>query len=196
MATRAKHRGRIVRTAAMLFRRQGYAATGTNEIVAVSGAPKGSLYHYFPGGKTEIAAEAVAHAGAVVTATLKALAADKASAADAIRAYGAMLAGWFAKSGFREGCPIATTLLELAPAEEAVTTAGDAAFSGWVEIYAGALERDGASPERAVRLARTAIAAFQGALILARVRRDGGPIADVTAEIAALFESAVSRSGR
>ena len=58
----------------MLFRRNGYAATGTNEIVAVSGAPKGSLYHYFPAGKAEIAAEAVTYAGGVVEATLKALA--------------------------------------------------------------------------------------------------------------------------
>ncbi len=179
----------------MLFRRNGYAATGTNEIVAVSGAPKGSLYHYFPAGKTGIAAEAVAYAGGVVEATLKGLAADQGSAADAIRAYGALLAGWFAKSGFREGCPIATTLLELAPETEPVTAAGRAAYRSWAEIHAAALMRDGVPAARAGALARTAISAFQGALILARVERDAGPIRDVTAEIAGLFEAAISRSG-
>lgn len=195
MAAPAKHRGRIVRTAAMLFRRNGYAATGTNEIVAVSGAPKGSLYHYFPEGKAGIAAEAVAYAGGVVEATLNALVAEHPSAAAAIRAYGGLLAGWFAKSGFREGCPIATTILELAPETEAVTAAGQAAYRRWVEIYTAALVRDGAEPSRAATLARTAVAAYQGALILARVERNAGPIHDITAEIAALFEVA-GRDGR
>ncbi len=179
----------------MLFRRNGYAATGTNEIVAVSGAPKGSLYHYFPGGKTEIAAEAVTYAGGVVSATLKALTAEHPSAAAAIRAYGALLAGWFAKSGYREGCPIATTILELAPATEAVTAAGRAVYQDWVDVFAAALLRDGAEPVRASSLARTAIAAFQGALILARTAQNETVVVEATAEIANLFES-VSRNGR
>ncbi len=195
MAALPKHRGRIVKTAAMLFRRNGYAATGTNEIVSASGAPKGSLYHYFPGGKVEIAAEAVVYAGGVVTATLKALTAEQASAADAIRAYGHLLAGWFSKSGYREGCPIATTLLELAPEIDTVTAAGRTVYREWVEIYTAALDRDGVDANRAPVLARTAIAAFQGALILARSECNAAPISEVSAEIAALFESA-SRTGR
>ncbi|MFT3809097.1 MAG: TetR/AcrR family transcriptional regulator [Micropepsaceae bacterium] len=195
MAALPKHRGRIVRTAAMLFRRNGYAATGTNEIVAVSGAPKGSLYHYFPGGKAEIAAEAVTYAGGVVTATLKALTAEHPAAAAAIRAYGVLLAGWFARSGYREGCPIATTILELAPATAAVTAAGRQVYEDWVAIFAAALVRDGVADARAAALARTAIAAFQGALILARTAQNDTAIAETTAEIANLFES-VSRSGR
>ena len=195
MTAQPKHRERIVRTAAMLFRRNGYAATGTNEIVATSGAPKGSLYHYFPGGKAEIAAAAVTYAGGVVTATLTALTAEHPAAAAAIRAYGAMLTGWFAKSGYREGCPIATTILELAPETESVTAAGQAVYREWVAVFAAALAREGVEDARAASLARTATAAFQGALILARTERNVAPIADVTAEIAALFE-AVSRSGR
>ncbi len=195
MTAQPKHRERIVRTAAMLFRRNGYAATGTNEIVAVSGAPKGSLYHYFPGGKAEIAAEAVRHAGGVVTATLKALTAQNVTAAAAIRAYGRLLAGWFARSGYREGCPIATTILELAPATQPVTAAGRAVFQDWVDVFASALERDGADPARAASLALTAIAAFQGALILARTAQNETAVAETTAEIANLFEG-VSRSGR
>jgi len=177
----------------MLFRRNGYAATGTNEIVAVSGAPKGSLYHYFPGGKTEIAAAAVTHAGAVVSATLTALTAEHPTAAAAIRAYGVLLAGWFAKSGYREGCPIATTILELAPATEEVTAAGRQVYDDWVGIFAAALIRDGVGDNRAAALARTAIAAFQGALILARTAQNETAVAETTAEIANLFES-VSRN--
>ena len=50
-----KHRQPIINAAVTLFRRQGFARTGLNDIVDVSGAPKGSLYHYFPDGKSSIA---------------------------------------------------------------------------------------------------------------------------------------------
>src|SRR4051812_25766766 len=74
MSRPPRHRGAIVRAAATLFRRNGYAATGINEIAEVSGAPKGSLYHYFPNGKEQIAEAAVRFAGAGVVATLEKLA--------------------------------------------------------------------------------------------------------------------------
>src|SRR5271165_4876433 len=69
----AQHRQAIVRAAVALFRKQGFAATGLNEILSRSGAPKGSLYHYFPGGKAELGEAAVRQAGATVTRTLSAL---------------------------------------------------------------------------------------------------------------------------
>src|ERR1017187_8508667 len=100
MSAPPRHRGAIVRAAATLCRRNGYAATGINEIVEVSGAPKGSLYHYFPGGKDEIAEAAVRFAGAGVVATLEKLEQEHATAAAMIAAYCTLLAGWMAKSGF------------------------------------------------------------------------------------------------
>jgi TetR/AcrR family transcriptional repressor of lmrAB and yxaGH operons len=65
-----KHRGPIVDAAVRLFRRQGYAGTGLNDIVDTSGAPKGSLYHYFPDGKASIAVAAVEEAGQRVVRTI------------------------------------------------------------------------------------------------------------------------------
>lgn len=191
MPAKPKHRDRIVRTAAALFRRDGYAATGTNEIVAASGAPKGSLYHYFPEGKTQIAAEAVRYAGGLVQTTLDDLSKQHAHPAAMVRAYGALLARWLAMSGFRDGCPITTTLLELSPGEAEVTKAGRTAFAGWTDAFTAALRAAGARKASARRLAWTAIAAFEGALILARVEQSAEPIEDVTAEIARLFELSV-----
>jgi TetR/AcrR family transcriptional repressor of lmrAB and yxaGH operons len=66
MSRPSKHRAAIIAAASRLFRRQGYAGTGVNDIVALSGAPKGSLYHYFPKGKEQIAEEAVLFAGRLV----------------------------------------------------------------------------------------------------------------------------------
>jgi len=180
MGATPKHRDAIVAAAATLFRRRGFAATGINEIVEVSGAPKGSLYHYFPGGKDEIGEAAVSFAADRVTATLERLSAETTSAAAMIKAYGGLLQGWMAKSQFRDGCPITTTLLETAPESAELTAAGRAAFAAWTGIIAKALLRDGFPRAEARKLSVLAISAIEGALILTRVQGDGQAIVDAT----------------
>jgi TetR/AcrR family transcriptional repressor of lmrAB and yxaGH operons len=138
MAAAAKHRERLLATSVRLFRQKGYAATGLAEILAESGAPKGSLYHYFPGGKAEIGAEAVQLAGKTVTHTLKELAEKTAGPGELIERYFDMLAGWMAASDYRDGCPITTTLLETVPEHEAIRESGAAAFAGWASVLADA----------------------------------------------------------
>ncbi|WP_256860452.1 TetR/AcrR family transcriptional regulator [Bacillus sonorensis] len=59
MTEQTKSRDKILRTASRLFRKQGYHATGLAQITAESGAPRGSIYYYFPGGKEKLAAEAI-----------------------------------------------------------------------------------------------------------------------------------------
>src|SRR3954462_15430457 len=170
-----RHRGAIVRAAATLFRRNGFAATGINEIAEVSGAPKGSLYHYFPDGKDQIAEAAIRFAGAGLVATLEKLEKEHDTAAAMIRAYCKLLGGWMAKSGFRDGCPISTTLLESAPQSERIALAGREAFAGWSAVIARALVRDGFSKAEAQRLSTLAVSAIEGALILSRVEASGAP---------------------
>jgi TetR/AcrR family transcriptional repressor of lmrAB and yxaGH operons len=185
MATPPRHRGAIIRAAAALFRRNGYAATGINEIAEVSGAPKGSLYHYFPRGKDQIAEAAVRFAGAGVVATLERLEQEHKTAAAMIQAYCRLLAGWMAKSGFRDGCPIATTLLESAPQSADMATAGREAFAGWCAVIARALIRDGFGKADARRLSTLAVSSIEGALILARVEGSARPIEDVAKALGA-----------
>ena len=105
MAARQDHRTRIISTAAALFRRQGYTATGMAEIIAASGAPTGSVYHYFPGGKAQIGAHAVAFAGELVRNTLEELATTASGPADAIQRYTTLLAQWMEQSQWTSGCP-------------------------------------------------------------------------------------------
>lgn len=170
-----------------LFRQNGYAATGTNDIVAASGAPKGSLYHYFPKGKASIAEQAIAHASERVSQTLKDLA-RRHPPTELIRAYAQLLAGWMSESGFRDGCPITTVLLELAPLDPAVTLAGQKAFQSWTGILAESLMAAGTPKAQARSAALTAIAALEGALVIARVERDGQVIITVAGQMARLFE--------
>ena len=179
MPATPKHRNAIVNAAAVLFRRQGYAATGINQIADVAGAPKGSLYHYFPKGKDEIGEAAVRFAGARVARTLEQLYQQHVSTAALMKAYGRLLVGWMAESGFSDGCPITTTLLETAPASPPITAAGREAFGSWQDVLVRSLARDGFSSTEARRMATLTIAALEGALILARVEQSAKPITEV-----------------
>ena len=197
MPASPRHRDAIVNTAAVLFRRQGFAATGINEITRKSGAPKGSLYHYFPQGKDQIGEAAVRFAGARVTRTFEQLFDTHKTSAAIVKAYGKLLAGWLAQSGFRDGCPITTTLLESAPASAAITKAGRDTFEAWRGVMTKALLRDGFSPARAERLARLCVAAIGGALVQARVERSADAITEVTAALGeAIRVTPRSRGGR
>ena len=196
MSTPPRHRDAIIRAAAALFRRNGYAATGINEIAEVSRAPKGSLYHYFPGGKDQIAEAAVRFAGAAVVATLEKLAQEHDTAAAMIRAYCKLLAGWMAKSGFRDGCPIATTLLEAAPQSAEMTAAGRDAFAGWCAVIARALVRDGFGKAEAGRLATLTVSSLEGALILARVEANARPIEEISRALGAALQIRAPRRKR
>lgn len=191
MARASQHRDAIIRTAARLFRTQGFAATGLNQIVEESGAPKGSVYHYFPGGKEAIGAATVGWAGGRVAQTLAELQAQGLTPGDLLRQYAVRLAGWMAQSGFRDGCPIATTLLETAPESEWIRQAGDAALQGWAAVLRQALEAAQVPAPRAGRLAFAAIAALEGALIQARVAMQPAPIVDAAEELALAFEAAI-----
>jgi AcrR family transcriptional regulator len=183
-----KHRGAIVRAAATLFRRNGYAATGINEIAEVAGAPKGSLYHYFPDGKDQIGEAAVRFAGKGLVATFEKLEQEHKTTAALVQAYCRMLAGWMAKSGFRDGCPISTTLLESAPQSTGIALAGREAFAAWRGVIVRALLRDGFSRQEAQRLSTLVVSAIEGSLILARVESSAEPIEDAARSLAMVLK--------
>lgn len=184
-----KHRRPIVDAAVTLFRRQGYAGAGLNDIVDASGAPKGSLYHYFPAGKASIAIAAVEEAGRRVAETMAKLASETSSTADLLRAHARLLSGWMRKSGFRDGCPITTVLLELAPKNRGVAEAGRKAYANRIDVIKSKLITDGFSPIRAERIAILCVATLQGVLIQARVERSGTPIETAADELAKLLEA-------
>ncbi|MEE8338224.1 MAG: TetR/AcrR family transcriptional regulator [Dehalococcoidia bacterium] len=179
MANVALHKDNLVRTAMRLFRRQGYASTGLQQILTESGAPRGSLYHYFPDGKQALGEAAVLMASGLIGEMLTELAARHRSPATFLRAYCGVMAGWMEQSGFDSGCPIATTLLETTPGSPSITAAGLVAFNGWIDVIAGVLAAGGMKRREAQTRAQLIIAAMEGALILARVRQSTRPILDV-----------------
>ena len=190
MAAQGKHREAILSAAVRLFRQKGYAATGLAEILEVSGAPKGSLYHYFPGGKADIGEKAVARASETVAATLRDLAASSASPGDLIASYAGLLSGWLEQSGFRDGSPLTTTILETVPEHEPIRAAALAAFDSWAGIIAASAQASGIPPERAKSLASVAIMLIEGGMIHCRVQRSVEPLKLAAAEAKRLLDAA------
>lgn len=178
-----------------LFRQQGYSATGLNELVSEAGAPKGSIYHYFPEGKTSIAVAAVEEAGRRVAETVSEIAARTGSTRELLIEHARMLGGWMAKSGFRDGCPITTVILELAPQERRIAEAGRRAYAARQSVLEAQLIKDGFNRTKAADLAVLCMSALQGSLIQARVETSRKPI-DVTArQLGDLIEEARASLG-
>ena len=105
-------RERIVEASAELFRLQGYAATGVKQIVAEAQAPFGSLYHFFPGGKEQLGAEAIRRSGARYEELIPAVIDPAPDLATGVRAFFAGAAEHLRETDYADACPIATVALE------------------------------------------------------------------------------------
>jgi len=180
-------REKMIRATVELLRERGYAGTSLGDILARSGGPRGSIYHHFPGGKQELVAEALRRYAAGIRRRLAAVA-ETGSGVDMVRALlGAMRDGLRA-SDFSVGCAVAGVVLDLAPdPDQALLTPAAEALHGWRDVIATALTRDGVAPARARRLATLVLAAFEGAIILARAHHDTAPLDEVEQELTVLL---------
>jgi AcrR family transcriptional regulator len=183
----------MVRAAVELFRERGYAATSFGDVLARSGAPRGSIYHHFPGGKEELAAEALRRYTAASVRALRA-AAENASAAETVRVFVTASRDALIAGDYRRSCPIAGVALDLMPADNALAALVTAAFDQWRDVLRGALERDGVPGPRATAVAALVVAAAEGALLLGRADRRPDPV-DATIEELVAHVTAVVADG-
>jgi len=175
MKTATRHpdpKAAMIEAATTLFRRRGYEGVGVAELLTHSGAPRGSLYFHFPGGKEQIAIEAVTRAGEAVRDGIRARSEITASVEDYIET---AFAGWASNleaSDYENGCIIALVGLEAASASPALKKAADDAFASWeVELTAMGISK-GLEPENAARFATAFICSVEGAIMMARTRND------------------------
>jgi TetR/AcrR family transcriptional repressor of lmrAB and yxaGH operons len=186
MADDPNTRERILHTASGLFQRQGYHATGLNQVLAEGKAPKGSLYFHFPRGKEQLAAEAVTAGGRDVRDELRDALAAAAGPVDGLSAVADFLGARLVATGFRAGSPIATVALDVAGESEPIRTACAAAYAAWGAELAEWFARWGVPADRRESLATVVIAAFEGALLLARVRQEVAPLHEVAELVGAI----------
>ncbi|MCR6484204.1 TetR/AcrR family transcriptional regulator [Amycolatopsis sp. OK19-0408] len=183
MVRRTDTRQRMLDTAADLFQTQGYHATGLTQLTTAGGAPKGSLYFHFPGGKEQLAAEAVRLSGERTGALLEAILRDAPDAPTAIDRAVDALAAFLTESDFQRGCPLATVALDAAAASEPIREACVDGYSSWHEILRAHLAGQGLPAGRADELATVVLATIEGGLLLARTRRDAAPLRAVAAHL-------------
>src|SRR5829696_2331211 len=186
----AEPRQQMIRSAATLIRERGVEGTSFSDVLAHSGAPRGSIYHHFPGGKAQLVEEATRYAGEIIaTGLARGLAAEDPAAA--LRAFVATWEAILRSSGFAAGCPVVAATLE-GDRSPAARDQAAAAFARWEELYAAALRRHGVEEQRARSLATLSVAAIEGAVVLARAQRSADPLRRVADELEQLTLDAIT----
>jgi len=168
---RTDSRSRMIRAAAELFGQRGYHATAFSDVIEESGAPRGSIYFHFPGGKHELAREVIAQAGDEIEETVAGAASQAGDPAALIRALAEVMVERFEGSDYRHGCSIATMVLELAPYDEELTLEFDKVFSRWRDAMVDRFEAWGIARGRGVALADLVMSGLEGALVVSRAAR-------------------------
>jgi TetR/AcrR family transcriptional repressor of lmrAB and yxaGH operons len=184
-----RSRAALVDSAARLFRRQGYSATGVNQILETAQVKAGSLYHHFPDGKQELAAAVVDSVGADIERRLREMLNSGLPVVDIVGGWIDLMASGLA-SDHRDGCPIEPIATESVNASPQVRQASARAFAGWRGALAQRLHSDGWPESEADQTALAVIALIEGALILSRIAGDAEALDSAKAAARTLFRAA------
>jgi TetR/AcrR family transcriptional repressor of lmrAB and yxaGH operons len=197
MAKTSDSKEKTLAAAARLFCQKGYHGTALHDILAASGSPRGSLYFHFPRGKEEIAEGAVALGDQAVRAFIVQVADASRSAETFVINLARGMAANLEASDFREGCPLATTALEIATDSETIGKATREAFAAWEREIEQALVRFGVDGKQAAAAATAVLSQVEGALLLARTYRSLEPMRRAEEALRLLVKSNRGRrSGR
>src|SRR5438552_14200989 len=183
-------RARMVRSAASLIRTRGVTGTSFSDVLADSGAPRGSIYHHFPEGEAELAADAIKWTSVRVLAHQRECPASTAEG----------VLDWFidmwrqvvVSSGGRAGCVVAGVAVDT-DVEAGPMTLVRATFRSWMDLLTGQLHTSALAPARASAVATATLAGMEGALILSRAERSAAPLEPMPAELTRLLPAASAR---
>jgi AcrR family transcriptional regulator len=186
-------RERMVMSAALLIRERGAHPTAIADVLEHSGAPRGSAYHYFPGGRTQLLCEAIDFASDYVAARI----AKASTAAEALDGLVAYYRKQLLHSDYRAGCPVVAVTVEAGdPAKQHQATPvidrAAAAFARWTDLIAQRLVADGVSSSRADELAMLSTTAIEGAILVARASRDLKALDVVHGQLSDLLQAELS----
>lgn len=192
-------RQRIVEAAAEAFMRQGYAGAGLKQITVDSAAPFGSLYHFFPGGKEELAAETLRWAGAAYARRVGSVVAAGPDVVTAMTDTFESAARTLQETDYADACPIATVALEVASTNDDLRQVTHEIFESWLAGMTILFEGAGISSERSRELAILFVAALEGGFLLSRAAKSPEPMLVLGRAVADAVQAALatgSRGGR
>ena len=175
----------MIQSQALLQRERGVEGTTLPDVIEHSGAPRGSIYHHFPDGRAQLAAEATEWAADFVSTGLERSLAD----GDVSAALDRFIEAWettLTGSDFAAGCPVTAAALD-SSSDPGARDAAAAGFRRWESLLREAFVADGISEARAEALAVTFISATEGAIVLARSESSTRPLERVAAELRKLI---------
>jgi TetR/AcrR family transcriptional regulator, lmrAB and yxaGH operons repressor len=184
---RGETRTKMLVSAVAVLRERGAAGVTIDEVLARSGAPRGSVYHHFPGGRTQILREALNFAGDEITASIDEAAGE--SATVLLRRFVQLWEDALTESDYTAGCPVLAAAVGSGEDEHQLTAVAADIFSRWREASKQAYVRDGFEPAEATSLADTTIAAMEGAAVLCRSVRSLEPLYDVAHQLEFLIKA-------
>jgi TetR/AcrR family transcriptional repressor of lmrAB and yxaGH operons len=177
-------RDRLLTATEDLLRESGMSGTGIKDVVARSGAPIGSLYHYFPGGKTQLVTEALSIHADKSRQLFDRFFDGKATTADALRSIFNAAADGFERAGANKGCAIGAVTLDLARSDKEIREICRDTFDDWIAVIMPTLPFPDAQSRRS--FATMVVAALEGGFIVARASRSGEPLRDIGKCLAAM----------
>ena len=186
-------RERMVISAALLIRERGAQPTAIADVLEHSGAPRGSAYHYFPGGRTQLLCEAIDYAGEYIAARI----ADAKSGLDVLDDLIANYRRQLVRSEYRAGCPVVAVAVEAGDPDKQdqatpVIDRAAAVFARWTDLIAARLVADGVYAARAEELAMLSTTSIEGAIVVARASRDLRPLDLVHGQLRDLVQAELS----
>jgi AcrR family transcriptional regulator len=185
-------RDRIVEATSALFMQQGYSGTGLKAIAEAGEATTGSLYHFFPGGKAELAAATLRHSGAAYEALVVAVFDSAPDLLTAVDTCFMVAAETLRQTDYVDACPIATVALEVASSDEDLRLVTDEIFASWHRAAAARLERGGLARRHADELATVLVAGLEGGFLLSRVAKDASRMEVIGRAMVQLVEQALA----
>ncbi|WP_280443253.1 TetR/AcrR family transcriptional regulator [Nocardia brasiliensis] len=188
----SESRRRIEVAACELLARHGYHGFGLKALSEAACLPYGSIYHHFPGGKEEIAVAAITGTGTLAGRMIRQAPTDVFATTATLFEF---MTRKLAQSDWVDGCPIGTPALDGGSDVEAVRAACGAAFDAMEQAFAGLLAELGLSAQAAGELATTVVAAYEGATVLARVRRSADPLHTVATAMERLVRITFTEAG-
>jgi AcrR family transcriptional regulator len=177
----------ILTAAAELMRHKGYGAVGMKDIAQASGAPIGSLYHHFRGGKVQIAREALINAGAAYALLIPSIVDEYTDLGAAIEGAFTQAARDMAGTGFANMCPVASVAAEIADTVEELRETSALVFQDWIDGGTAYFTARGLDEPKARDVTLALVGALEGAFVLARTLRSTEPLLAAGRALAAQY---------
>ena len=186
MAKASSAREDMLAAAVELFRARGYAGVGVAELLEKSGAPRGSLYFHFPGGKEQIGAEAVTRVGEEVAARFRELRLSGVDLATFIERVFKTTAHEVKERKYKASCPMAAIAAEFSNDNPKLQTAVRDAFASWEREIALAARGEGMSEPNAAAFASAMLTAIEGAFVVSKAQESSAPHVNASRAMQAL----------